>query len=261
MKLLLSFLIALSLCVQAHADAGGCVIYHATYVLKNGSSVTAFLPMGGLSDYAYLDDQTHRNKYCTDLEFERLIYQVFSNQRRQSELEVYKNVYKVKYGKSAAQPGPAPVRCMFSDSASIVSISLDSIRYTVFLGAENADMDYPAVNLQVVDDRTSRIMQDSDVLHYTYLSHDPVPETPGGDDFYIFDYYLALNYNKNISRPQLKAEMERIAPEIFALELKYLEEKKMRGEKFYREKERVAKGITDRLRQKGIVLVRVVEVD
>jgi hypothetical protein len=103
-------------------------------------------------------------------------------------------------------------------------------------------------------------MQDNEVLNFTSLYHDPVPETPGGNDYHVFDGYLALNYNKDISLAQLKKELERISPEMYALELQLVREQKIPGEKYYREKERIAGSIMSKLRPKGIILIRIIEI-
>ena len=252
---------ALFISLNAFADAGGCILYKAKYVLRSGESVMAYVPIGGLSDYAYLDENTHTNKYCNDLEFQRMINTVFYNEQHQMEFNVYKAVYKVRYSKSAlSQAGTASMRCMFSDSSSMVRLNLDSIRYTVFLGAENADLDYPDVHLMVYNDRISRLMQENEVVQFTGLYHEPVKESSEPEYYYTFDAYLALNYNKTLTPAQFKKELDAIAPEMYALEMKYVQEKKMRGEKFYREKDRVAKSIMGRLQQKNIVLIPVIAV-
>jgi hypothetical protein len=258
---LLSVFIALLFSLQCYAGGPEMVVYKAKYVLRNGETVTGSILVIDMDEHSHLDDNTHTNKFCNDLEFQRMINTYFYNERHQIEFTVYKNLYNVKYNKSAAlnQPNGSPMPCMFSDSSSLVSLNLDSVKYTVFLSAEIPDW-HPEISFQVFDDRTSRRMQDNEVLNFTSLYHDPVPETPGGNDYHVFDGYLALNYNKDISFAQLKKELERISPEMYALELQLVREQKIPGEKYYREKERIAGSIMSKLRPKGIILIRIIEI-
>lgn len=251
---------ALLFSIQAYAGGPECVVYKAKYVLKNGESVTGSIIVIDLDDHSHLDEITHTNQYCNDLAFQRMINVYFYKEGRQMEFCVYKNLYTVKYGKSAAERSDgAPIHYIFSDSSSLVSLNLDSIKYTVFLGAEIPDWNLEA-SFQVFDDRTSRMMRDNEVLNFTYLYHDPIPETPGGDDFHNFDSFLVLNYNKSLSPTQLKTELESISPELYSLELQYLREQKIPEKKYHREKERIARSIMYRLRQKGIILTEIIDI-
>lgn len=256
---LITLLMVLLFSFKAYADAGSCVVYKAKYVLKNGQSITGLLPLYGYEDYAYLDETTHTNKYCNDKAFQQLINTAFYVHQHKLTFDIYTALHLVRYGKSAIQAdNPNPYRCVFTDSSAVTILNLDSIRYTVFLSAETAGWDHPDVGIVLVDSKTSRMMQENDVFNHCGLYHEPVLEQPGSDNYYEFDGYTVLNYNQNISITDLKSEMERISPNIYAPELKYLNSKdKNRLEIFQQEQKQVIAPIIQRLEQKGIILIQV----
>jgi hypothetical protein len=256
MKLLL-FLMAMVVSVNAYADLGGCVVYKAKYVMKDGRTITGFLPLQGHEDYAYLDDATHINRFCSDVEFQKLINTVFYAQQKTLNFKIYKQIHRVNYGRSANQKdSPSPDICAFTDSNSVLSLNLDSIKYTLFISAKNADWAYILTSIQLFDRKTCLMMQNREVVNHTYLFHDPVPESP--TYIHEFDSYLVLNYNKDVSLITLNQWMKDISDRFYMPELNQIHAKiKSDNQLLEVEKERVSSQIIQELRQKGIILIYV----
>jgi hypothetical protein len=70
MKFILVAFLSFFYISHLRADLGGCVVYKAKYVLKNGQTVTGWLPISGYEDYASFDEGKQTNKYCGDLAFQ-----------------------------------------------------------------------------------------------------------------------------------------------------------------------------------------------
>jgi len=254
---ILPFLMAMVWSVNAYADLGGCVVYKAKYVMKDGRTITGFLPLLGYEDYAYMDDLTHTNRYCSDLEFQKLINKVFYAQQKTLNFKIYKQIYRVNFGSSANQKdSPSPDICAFTDSTSVLSLNLDSIKYTLFISAKNADWAYILTAIQLFDSKTCQMMQKKEVLNHTYLSHEPVAESP--TYIHEFDSYFVLNYNKDISAISLNKWMREISERFYLPELNQIHAKNKSDNQLLKaEKERVTSQIIQELRQKGIILIYV----
>lgn len=257
MKFIVIILLLFSL--EAYADPGGCVVYKVKYVLKNGSSHTGLLPLYGYEDYGYLNDQTKTNRYCNDKEFQKLINDVFYKQQKKLTFKIYTEIHLVNFGKSVKQAGSAyPMKFAFADSSTTVQLNLDSIKYTVFLSARPADWEYSSVPIQIVDRKTSLMMQQNEVINYTMLEHPPVPESPGSIYDYNFETYFVVNYNKNISLHELINEVDNISEKIFQPEIKFISSKhKNKSQILEKEKRRTVIQIIDELRKKDIILIQV----
>jgi hypothetical protein len=235
-----------------HADAGGCVVYKAKYVLKNGSSVTAYLPLSGYEDYAYLDEQTNRNAYCSDKAFQQLLNKVIYRQQKKPVFVAYTNLYTVKYG-PAVQHSPA---CAFTDSSALVSLHLDSIRYTIFLSAKPAPWDYPEYAFLILDSATSLRLQNQQVVNTSWLHCEPVPEPNNAQYTHLFSDYLVLNLNRELSVADVELELKKIHAAFYDPERKQLNEPVEEKRKLlYKAKLAQQKAIMLELRKKGLVLV------
>ncbi|MBN8678096.1 MAG: hypothetical protein J0M29_07705 [Chitinophagales bacterium] len=238
--------------VFLYADAGGCVVYKAKFVLKNGNSVTASLPLSGYADYAYLNEKTGRNRYCADKAIQQLINRVFYRQSGKLTFDAYTAIYAVKY---PANTGKVPV-CAFSDAASLVHLHLDSIRYTVFLDAKEAFWSYPEYEFLILDTPTSLRMQQETVAGTGWLNcaSEPEPRNPGFTHY--FNEYLVLNYQKNVSESALAETLEQIHDAFYKPERLLLSET---DPKRRREREKAMQEtratIKAQLRAKGIILV------
>lgn len=252
-------LIMLLFSTQSYADLGGCVVYKIKYVLKDGSAQTGFLPLSGYDDFAYLDENTKTNKYCGDKEFQILINNIFYKQRNTLKFEIYTALHLVDFGRSANQAhSPNPVKCAFTDSSSVIQLHLDSIKYTIFLSAKAAEWNYPEVQIKLVDSETSLMMQKNTVVNYTILSHPPVLEKPGSKYMHEFEQYFVLNYNKNISLEDLKKEMHNISEEMYGPALAWITSQGIAKEKVPEpEKQNTQIALINRLRQKGIILIKI----
>ncbi len=257
MKTAIALLVFLSFLPETYADLGGCLVYKAKYVLKNGQTVTGYLPLCGYGDYSYLNDATGSNAYCSDKEFQKLINRVFYKERHTLWFTVYKQINMVDPG-DPARPGAysGSFKIAFTDSSSLVRLNLDSIRYTVFFNAKPGEWSYPETGIQVVDDRTAGMMREQAVFNATGIFKEPVLEQPGSKYYHEFDEYLVLNYDRELSHEALQKKMEKVAREIYAPEEKYLRSKaKNRLEVYEREKETVIQPLIDTLRREKIILV------
>jgi hypothetical protein len=252
-------LIILFFSTPSHADLGGCVVYKVKYVLKNGDFKTGYLPLYGYENHAYLDDQTKTNKYCDDLEFQKLINQLFYKQQKKLVFNIYTELHLIDFGKSAYQAdNPNSIACVFTDSSSMIHLNLDSIKYTIFLSTKSATWDYPEVQIQIMDTKTSLMMQQNKVINHTWLFHTPVLEKLQSKYTHEFDSYFVVNYNKNISLEDLKKELNEVSEKIYGPELNLINSKsKNKTQIFEQEKRNIVIPLIYQLRQKGIILIKV----
>lgn len=242
---------------QAFADLGGCVVYKAKYVLKNGQSVTGYLPLTGYDDYAYLDDRTKSNAYCSDKAFQQLLNRIFYQEQKKLEFGLFEKLDLVQFSQAASRNHYFTGGYAFTDSSSIRTIHLDSIRYTIFLQAKNAEWDYPEVGIQVLDVKTANMMREQKVVNQAGLSHPSMPGWPGSIYEHFFEQYDVLNYNKNISQAALEAKLAALSEQFYAPELRYIQSKgAMSAKQFEREKQRVVLPIILKLREEGIILIQ-----
>lgn len=243
--------------IQAFADLGGCVVYKAKYVMKNGQSVTGYLPLWSYEDYSYLDEHSQSNAYCSDKAFQQLLNRVFYQEQKKLEFGLFEKLDLVQFSQAASRNQPFSVGCAFTDSSSIRTLHLDSIRYTVFLQAKNAEWDYPEIAIQVLDVKTANMMREQKVVNHAGLSHPSMPEQPGSIYEYFFDEYAVLNYNKNISQAALEAKLAALSEQFYAPELRYVQSQgTMSGKQLKQEKQRVVLPIILQLREEGVILIQ-----
>ncbi len=242
---------------QAFADLGGCVVYKAKYVMKNGQSVTGYLPLWSYEDYSYLDEHSQSNAYCSDKAFQQLLNRVFYQEQKKLEFGLFEKLDLVQFSQAANRNHSIIHSYAFTDSGSIRTLHLDSIRYTVFLQAKNAEWDYPEVGIQVLDVKTANMMREQKVVNQAGLSHPSMPERPGSNYEHYFDQYDVLNYNKNISQAALEAKLAALSKTFYAPELRYIQSKgAMSAKQFEVEKQRVVLPIILKLRAEGIILIQ-----
>ena len=172
---------------------------------------------------------------------------------------IYTELHMVDFGRSVNQPDHSrSIECAFTDSLSVVQLNLDSIKYTIFLSAKPAEWQYPEVWIQIVDPKTSLMMQKNEVVNHTGLAHEPVLEKPGSRYMHQFQNYFVLNYNRNISLDDLNNEMNKISEKIYEPELRWIKsEHKARGKIFEQEKLNTVVPLIHLLRQKGIIIIEV----
>lgn len=102
--------------IQAFADLGGCVVYKAKYVMKNGQSVTGYLPLWSYEDYSYLDEHSQSNAYCSDKAFQQLLNRVFYQEQKKLEFGLFEKLDLVQFSQAASRNQPFSVGCAFTDS-------------------------------------------------------------------------------------------------------------------------------------------------
>ncbi len=257
---LLCILLILFFSIHAYAGMGDYLVYKAKYVLTNGTTVTGFLPLFSDEDYSRLENNT--NKYCNDKSFQKLINTVFYRERHTLVFNIYTELHSVNYEMASYyQNYSNPINCSFTDSSSVIQLNLDSIKYTIFLEAKPADWDW-SVDIEVIDRKTSLMMQNNSALSHTYLGYNQVSAFPDSIYHYNFDSYFAINYNKNLSLDDFMDEMEKVSEKIYAPDVKFLKSTKKNQESFnvlQQKKQQVAIPLVKKLRQRGIILIQVHE--
>lgn len=256
---IIPFFLAMFLSMNAYADLGGCLVYKAKYVLKDGRTIIGLLPLLSYEDYSYLDDKTRTNRYCSDVEFQKLINNVFYAQRKTINFTIYKEIHLINFGKSASQKDCAyPIRCAFADSNSVIQLNLDSIKYTVFLSVKNADWQYVETSIQLFDNKTCQMLIKNESVNHAFLTHPPELEHPESIYYYYFDTYFVINFNKDISLHELNNEIKAMSKPLYEPEINY-KNSIMKGQTqiFDHEKSHVVYSLIKNLRKKGIIMYRV----
>jgi hypothetical protein len=261
MKFILVAFLSFFYISHLRADLGGCVVYKAKYVLKNGQTVTGWLPISGYEDYASFDEGKQTNKYCGDLAFQKLINHLYSTVYHTYDLTIFKRLDMLKLGKSANQSeNPNPNNCVFTDSNSVVKLHLDSVAFTIFIKAKYAEWDYPQVGIEIFDSQTAQMMRDNDVICHTFFSHEPVPEEQNPTYMHLFDGYFVACFDKSISYLELQRELRQVSIKFYAFELFYVKNIKRTNRKYENLKQEQRAPIFKALQKKGIVFFRVYEI-
>ena len=256
---IIPFLLAIFFSMNAYADAGGCLVYKVKYVLKDGRTITGLLPLLSYEDYSFLDDKTKTNRYCSDVEFQKLINNFFYTQQKTLYFIVYKEIHLLNFGKSANQKDYAyPLGCAFADSNSVIQLNLDSIKYTVFLSVKKADWNYVETSIQLFDNRTCQMLKRNEAVNHAFLTHPPELEHPKSIYYYHYDAYLVINFNKDISPQVLNDEIKAMSKQFYGPAIKYRNSLPKGQTQIYdQEKRSIIYPIINELRKKGVIMYRV----
>ena len=129
LKTLLFILFFASITVPAFADYGTIMMHKAKFVLKNGASITGYIPLSTYSER--MEDYQDQPK---DKAFQILLNKYFYTQRHTLEFDIYQNYHTLPG--SGRVVGTPQEDFYYTDSAAVHRLHLDSIRYTVYLGME-----------------------------------------------------------------------------------------------------------------------------
>ncbi|MEZ4917787.1 MAG: hypothetical protein R2792_01680 [Saprospiraceae bacterium] len=130
-KLLFILFFCFAFSTNTFADYGTFFLYKAKFVLKNGEVLTASVP---LSNYHYsLDQFKHLDK---DRAFQTLLNSYFFKGRNTLEFQVYTQLHTLRLPDASLDAFASEF--WFTDSASVQTLHLDSIRYTVLFRVEEA---------------------------------------------------------------------------------------------------------------------------
>jgi len=192
------------------ADMGSCVVYKAKYVLKSGEEIIGYLPMGGYDDYAHVDAD-NSNKYCGDKEFQQLINRYFFEYQKELSFTLYRRIELVKFDKSIKRYNFLPHEVAYTDSASMVVLKLDDIKYTIFYNARPSLWGNHHSLLQVVGPTTFDFLQ-SHRVYSVYPVNNPYDST-------YLEYggvSCILNFNSGTSRETLGKITRQFSRELFS---------------------------------------------
>jgi hypothetical protein len=158
LRLLLTLFFA-STIGKAYADYGSIILHKAKFVMKNGLSITGYVPLSNynvsMSDYKDI----HQDKA-----FQKLINKYYFVDRKTLEFRVFKK-FKTLISPLKSS-NPLDKEFFYTDSTSICTLNLDSIKYTVYLNGQ----DKPALfwkQIEVFDLNTVDLMTHVSIQYYT----------------------------------------------------------------------------------------------
>lgn len=174
----------------AYADYGTVMLHKAKFVLKNGIVLTGFVPMP-----TYNVSMEGFKNFDKDKAFQKLLNQYYFTQAQTLHFQVYKN-YHTLVAPKIAENGASLQDFIYTDSASVNTLHLDSIKYTIYLnGQEKPSLLWRQI--EVFDSTLVQTMQNPPSPE-NYLSRD-VFESP---NFYVAAHFFC--FNANISQEQFK---------------------------------------------------------
>ncbi len=180
LRVLLTLLFA-STIGEVYADYGSIILHKAKFVMKNGSSITAYVPLSNynvsMTDYKDIDK---------DKAFQKLINKYYFEHRKTLVFRVFK---KIKTLKSPLKSSiPADREFFYSDSTSSCTLNLDSIKYTVYLNRQDkAGLFWKQI--EVFDSNTVDLMDHGSIQYYTKTN------LFSNSNFFLDAHFFCFNSN------------------------------------------------------------------
>ncbi len=175
------FLVFTALASEAYADYGSIILHKAKFVLKNGSSVTGYVP---LSDYN-ISMEDYKDMH-PDKAFQKLINTYFFADRKTLQFQVFEQ-YNTLIS-PVASANPLDKEFLYTDAASVHTLHLDSINYTIYISAE----DKPCLlwrNIEVFAPGTVDLMAHDSVQHFTTVN------LFNSDNYFVNAHIFCFNPN------------------------------------------------------------------
>lgn len=171
----------------AYADYGTVILHKAKFVMKNGTVVTGFVPIS-----TYNVNMEDFKKFDKDKAFQKLLNQYYFAHLKTLQFQVYKNYHTLVAPKSTSLQD-----FIYTDSASVNTLHLDSIKYTIYLnGREKPSLLWRQI--EVFDLSLVQMMQNPPPPE-NYLSRDVF----GSPNFYVAAHFFC--FNPNMSDNEYKA--------------------------------------------------------
>ena len=184
----------------AYADYGTVILHKAKFVMKNGTVITGFVPIS-----TYNVNMEDFKKFDKDRAFQKLLNQYYFTHLKTLQFQVYKN-YHTLVAPKMADNGASLQDFIYTDSASVNTLHLDSIKYTIYLnGREKPSLLWRQI--EVFDLSLVQMMQNPPPPQY-YLSRE-VFESP---NFYVAAHFFC--FNSRLSHSEYEEIVQKFGKEI-----------------------------------------------
>jgi len=173
---------------EVYADYGSMVLHKAKFVLKNGSSVTGYIPL-----HAYNVSMADYKDISQDKAFQKLLNKYFYIESRTLTFKVYKKYKTLISPENLANASDKEF--FYTDSASVCTLHLDSIKYTVYISGQ----DKPSLfwrQIEVFNLNTVDLMAHGSAQHYTVI------ELFNSSNYFIRAHFFC--FDSNLSNTEFK---------------------------------------------------------
>lgn len=230
----------------AFADAGSCTIYHVNIILEDGEE-EGYLLMRGQNDYAYLNEVSHSNQYCSDQGIMKLLneYVNLRNQRNQEKegvITLYRNIYFPQFLQIPNLEMDNQVAMVAEND--VVYINLSDISGAKFIKADVAGFACLTTNMVIADEKWVKKAGLKDHVSHGWL-------------FYTEDNlerYCLFNFSEDISPEKFHAKLNEVQSRIKVC-WEEIEEGKRRDRDIYQDIRKFIEDLKKEWEPKGVIFV------